>query len=153
MGIRLYLALAGLMGLVGFIAWLWFGWAALEKKYDALTETTGQILFAIRNASHNPELKLQNAAGQVVALGVAHERVKIELERQNMTIDEMAREAVRLRARAAELKDIAERAQAQRSAALEQLSDMTITPGTRDDCLTLLREAEDALDLVREAGL
>ena len=31
--------------------------------------------------------------------------------------------------------------------------DMTITPGTREDCMTLLREAEEALDLVREAGL
>ena len=79
--------------------------------------------------------------------------LRAELDNQSQAIDDMAREAVRLRKKADEMKVIAAKAQAQRQAALRQLSDMSITPGTRDDCLALLKEANEALDIAREAGL
>lgn len=142
-----------LTGLVGWAKYEQHQRHRVEAKYDSLVEMAGNILFAIRNATDNPELTIKGAAGQVVALGTAHKQVKFALEQQNLTIDQMAREAIRLRAHARELREIADRARAQRAAALEKLSDMAITPGTREDCLVLLREAEDALDLVREAGL
>ena len=65
----------------------------------------------------------------------------------------MAAEAVRLRKRADELKVIAAKAEAQRRAAYTRLSDMALTPGQRADCMALLREAEAALDLVKDSGL
>lgn len=124
-----------------------------KGKFEALTEQAGTVLLATREASDNPELKWEQAAGQIVALGESNRALKVAITQQNQAIDDMAREAVRLRAKAAELKAIADKAQAQRQVALTKLSDMAITPGTRSDCLVLLREAEDALDLVREAGL
>lgn len=123
-----------------------------RKALETLRHEAGATLAATRKASGNRDLPWNLAPGQITAMGetinLLHDRVEV----QNRAIDDMAAEAVRLRAKAAELKKIADKAEAQRSAALRRLSDMAITPGTRDDCMTLLSEAEDALDLVREAG-
>jgi len=125
------------------------GW---KEKFETLHEEASTVLIALRAAADNPKLEWKNAPGQIVALGESNKTLKGAIEDQNLRIDEMAREAVRLQARAAELKRIADRAQAQRQSALRKLSDMAITPGTREDCMTLLREAEEALDVVRGAG-
>ena len=87
-----------------------------------------------------------------LALGDERRSLRVDLDTQTQHVDAMAREAVRLRARNAELQAIADKAEAQRSAALRRLSDLAITPGTRSDCETLLREANEALELVRQAA-
>lgn len=129
----------------------------LRGKYKTTLETVtaeaGVVVAALREASDNPKLGWDQAPGQIVALGESNRTLKVAITTQNTRIDEMAREAVQMRAAADQLTRIAERAEAQRRAALNRLSDMAATPGTRSDCMILLREAEDALDLVREAGL
>lgn len=135
------------------LAACWIGWGRLEKKYDALTAQTGAVLAALRIASDNPDLRMKEAPGQAIALGESNRRLKQSIADQNMALDQMAAEAVRLKARASELRKIADRAQAQRKAALARLSDLAATPGTREDCMTLLHEADDALNIVYEAGL
>lgn len=133
----------------GLYWWGSTGWS----KFRTLRDESNTVLLAVREASDNPDLEWKNAAGQVVALGESNSRLKGAIAEQNAAIDEMAREAVRLRARATELKRIADKAQAQRRSALQRLSDLSITPGTREDCVTLLTEAEAALDLIRQASM
>lgn len=113
----------------------------------------GNVIEAVAEASDNPEVTKDTAVGQIRALGDSNRSLKVAIATQNQAIDDMAREAVRLKARAAELKRIADKAEAQRQGALRKLSDMAITPGTREDCMVLLGEAEAALNIVREAGL
>lgn len=125
------------------------GW---KGRFDALTEQAGQVLFATRQAADNPNLVWKDTAGQIVALGESNRALKGEITANNQTIADMAREAVRLRATAEQRMRIAEKAEAQRSAALRKLSDMTITPGERADCMTMLKDSEEAADTVwREA--
>ncbi len=121
------------------------GW---KGRFDALTEQAGQVLFATKQAADNPDLTWTDTAGQIVALGESNRALKGEITATNLRIDEMARQAVAAKAHAAEMVKIANKAKAQRAAALRQLSDMAATPGTRDDCMALLAEAEAALDLV-----
>lgn len=127
--------------------------AALRDKHKKLTDEAATVLIATRDASDNPDLKWEHTAGQIVAMGESRRLMLDSIETQNRRINEMAADAVRMRAEAAELRRIADQAQAQRKAALDRLSDMAATPGTREDCMTLLSEAEEALDLIREAGL
>lgn len=155
-----YLRWGGGIGIALALAWLWLGWSgaerrldALQKKYDVLTEWSGNVIFATRTASDNPALGFDTTPGQIVALGSAHKALKFELAEQNRTIEQLARDAVAARAHAAELRKIADRAEMQRQTALKQLSDMALSPGSREDCLVLLSEAERALDIVYEAGL
>lgn len=155
-GPRLYLALG-----VGLVMALLLAWAlrldALRAGYKdalkALTDEAATVVLAVREASDNPEVTWETVPGQVVALGESNRRLKDGIARQNARIDDLAREAVRLKAETAELQRIADKARAQRKAALTRLSDMAATPGTRNDCAVLLQEAETALDVVREAGL
>lgn len=145
---------------VGLIVVLALAWVAridhLRAHYKAalsvLAEQAQTVVLAVRTASDNPKADWSTAPGQIIALGESNRRLKGAIEEQNLAIDEMAAEAVRLKARASELKSIADKAEAQRQSALRRLSDMSITPGTRNDCMQLLKEAEDALDLVRSAG-
>lgn len=123
---------------------------AREAKLEGLENWQGEIIVAVSEAADN-KVNAKTAIGQVRALGDSYRAIRVELDETNQTIDDMAREAVRLRKRAEELKRIADKAEAQRRAALERLSDMSLTPGTREDCMVLLREAEEALNLVREA--
>lgn len=124
-----------------------------EAQLETLTDQAAIVVLAVREAADDPEATWETVPGQVTALGENNRRLKDGITLQNARVDEMAREAVRLKAEAAELQAIADRARAQRKAALDRLGDMAATPGTREDCMTLLQEAEAALDLVREAGL
>ena len=124
-----------------------------KSQFEALTEQSAEVVLALREASDNPTLGWREATGQIVALGESNRTLRVSIEVQNRNIEDMARDAVRLEAEASELRDIAERAEAQRRSALARLSNMAATPGTRSDCMVLLGEAEAALDLVREAGL
>lgn len=142
-------SLALLVAVGGLYLW-GHHWKAVAARWS--TEA-GQIVIALRTASGNPKADWQTAPGQIVALGEANRSLKIAIDDSNSRLDLMAQEAVRLRARSEELQEIARRAEAQRRAAYARLSDMAITPGTRSDCMQLLREAESALDVVREAGL
>lgn len=144
------------VGVLALVAAVWAhfsGDAATEAKLDQLTREAGAVLFATRQASDNAELKWDETAGQITALGESRKELKFSLDEQSRRVDEMAAEAVRLRAEAAELKRIADKAETQRRGALRKLSDMAATPGDRANCLALLKEAETALDLIREAGL
>ncbi|MDZ4307543.1 hypothetical protein [Allopontixanthobacter sp.] len=152
----LIIAGAGALAIILLLAWalrldhLRGEW---QGKFDVLSQQAGTVLVALRLASDNPELEWTGAAGQAQALGDSKRDLEAAIEVQNRRVDELAREAVRLQAKAAELQLIADQAKAQRRAALARLSDLSITPGTREDCTILLREAEDALDLIYEAGL
>lgn len=155
-GLRIY----GLIGAAA-VAALLLAWALRldhlraewKDRFDVLSHQAGQVLAETRIAADNPDLTWKATAPQIAALGRSNQRLKAAIGEQNKAIDDMAREAVRLRARAEELQVIADKARAQRKAALTRLADMSITPGTRADCETLLREAEDALDLVYQSGL
>lgn len=127
--------------------------AKLREDYATLSAQADNVLKATRTAANNPELEWAQTAGQIVALGESNNKLRVSLELQNERIDEMAAEAIRLRAQANELREIAEKAKVQRAAALKELSDLAASPGTRANCMALLEEAERALDIVREAGL
>lgn len=150
---KLYAYIGGGLILAIAIALHLIGDARLQGKYDTLVAESASVLTATRDAADNPELTWDNVPGQIVALGESNAALKLSLDTQNQRINELAQEAVRRQAEAQELRRIAARAQEQRRAALERLSDLSATPGTREDCMTLLAEAEEALDLVREAGL
>lgn len=144
------------LAMAGLFIWGRFGWDRADhwqRQFRTRDAQAATVLIALRDASGNPKLKWSGAAGQVIALGISKRDLERSIEEQNRSIRDMASEAVRLKARAAELKEIADKAEAQREAALTKLSDLSITPGTREDCMTLLKEAEEALDLVYEAGL
>lgn len=125
--------------------------ANVRAELSDLKDSTQTVVLAVQAASGNDDVTWQTVPGQVIALGESNRALKDSIAVQNASIDELAREAVRLRKHASEMQAIAAKAKAQRASALRQLSDMTTTPGTREDCLTLLREAEAALDLTREA--
>lgn len=117
----------------------------------ALTEQAGNVVLATRNASGNDDVTWKTTPGQIVALGESVRSLKSAVQTQNRAIDQLAAEAVAAKAKAAELKVIADKAQAQRASALRRLSDLSLTPGTRDDCMVLLAEAEQALDITYQA--
>lgn len=129
------------------------GWNRTQAALDVLAQQADKVVIALRTATGNDKADWQTAPGQIVALGESNKALKLSVEVQNERIDALAADAVRMKAEAAEMKRIADRAEAQRQSALRRLSDMAITPGTRSDCMILLREAEAALDLVREAGV
>lgn len=131
----------------------WHKWGVWKEKSEAWAVQASAVVQALKIAADNPKSDWKTAPGQIIALGESNRALKGEIRATNEAIDEMAREAVRLRAKASELQAIARKAEAQRRAAYLKLSDMAITPGTRTDCMQLLQEAETALDLVREANL
>lgn len=125
--------------------------AKVRRELSDLKDSAQTVVLAVQAASGNDDVTWQTVPGQVIALGESNRALEDSIAVQNASIDELAREAVRLRKHASEMQAIAAKARAQRASALRQLSDMTTTPGTREDCLTLLREAEAALDLTMEA--
>lgn len=145
------LALAAL-ALIAVVALHFRNDARTRHERDALKEQASTVVIALKNASGNEQVTWETAPGQIVAMGESNRALKGQVAVQNERIDEMAAEAVRLNARASELRKIANQAEAQRQSALKRLSDMTINRGTRADCVQLLNEAEAALDLVRNAG-
>lgn len=121
-----------------------------NKTRDALKsalEWQGTVIEATKVASGNPKVRANTTVGQIVAMGQSIHDLKASVETQNAAIDDLARREVAAKAEAARLTEIARKAEAQRASALRRLSDMSLTPGTRDDCLQLLSEAEEALDL------
>lgn len=145
-------------GVIGFLALAYaaLGWSRADhwhKLFNALAAEAKTVLIATRDASDNPSLKWSDVASQVDNLGQSNRQFQAAIIEQNASIDQMAAEAVKLKAKASELRKIADTAQLQRKAALEKLNEMAITPGTRGNCEMLLKEANTALDLVREAGL
>jgi len=127
--------------------------ARLAKAHEKLKGEAETVLIATRKASENEDLEWDQVPGQVIALGESNGRLRVALELQNTRLDQMAEDAIRLRAEASELRKIADKAKLQRAVALKKLSDMAATPGTRENCMVLLDEANRALDLVKEAGL
>jgi len=153
---RLYTFIGGgiaLLLVVAFVALHIRADNRLRDAHETLQGEAGVVLEATRQAADNPDLEWAQAPGQIVALGESRRTLLVSVDRQNQRINELAADAVAARAEAAELQRLADRAQAQRRAALDMLSDMSATPGTRGDCMQLLAEAEEALDLVRGAGL
>lgn len=126
------------------------GW---QDRWTILDGQARGVLAATQSASDNPKLKWSGVTRQINELGGAISGLKRGIENQNRSIADMANEAVRLKAKASELREIANKAQAQRKVALARLDDMATTPGTRADCQALLKEADDALNVVRDAGL
>lgn len=150
---RLGRALIGGFAALLVVGGLYLWGAGWKKAAQELQRGADAVVIALRTASGNPKADWKTAPGQIVALGEANRSLKIAIDDSNSRIDLMAQEAVRLRARSEELQEIARKAEAQRRAAYARLSDMAITPGTRSDCMILLREAEEALNVVREAGI
>jgi len=122
--------------------------AALAK----ISTEANTVVVKLQEASGNPKVEWSTAAGQITALGESNRALSQSIAIQNDRIDDMGRKAVALRARAAELKAIADRAEAQKASALKRLSQAIVTPGTRSDCMALIREADDVLDQIREAS-
>lgn len=106
------------------------------------------MLTAIKHASDNEDVTFKSAPDQILAIGDSNRVLKISLDQQNAKINEMAKEAIRLKADQKRLEEIANKAIAQRKTALEQLNKKAITPGKIQDCKLLVQEAEEALDLV-----
>lgn len=123
----------------------------VRRELSDLKDSAQTVVLAVQAASGNDDVTWQTVPGQVIALGESNRALKDSIAVQNRAIDDLAREAVRLKARASEMQAIADKARAQRASALRGLSDMKATPGTRADCLQLLSEAEAALDLAQEA--
>lgn len=149
---KLIAAAVALLSVVAAVTLHFRGDARTRATLESLSRQAGTVIVALRKASGNEDVKWKTAPGQIIAMGESNRALKGQIEVQNMRIDEMAAEAIRLKARASELKRIADKAQAQRQSALKRLSDMSITPGTRQDCVQLLNEADAALNLVRSAG-
>lgn len=126
--------------------------AKTRAALAALRDEAQIVVLATQAASGNDRIDWQTAPGQIIALGESNRALKASITEQNAAIDELARRAVAAKARAAELQEIADRAQAQRQSALRKLSNLTITPGTRTDCMQLLQEAEAALDITYQAA-
>lgn len=145
-------------GVIGaaLVIWAVLSHFAGDRRTEAALAKLGAeaktFVVKVREASGNPQVEWSTAGGQIVALGESNRALKASVEFQNQRIDDLARQAVKARARAAELKAIADRAQAQKASALRRLSEMAVTPGTRADCMVLIREADAALNLVREAS-
>ncbi len=137
-----------IIALALFSAWCWHHYRGAYLKLHG--ESTA-VVSAIQRAAGHP-VKWKNAAAEVDAMGGLIVQQREAIAETNQRVNDMAREAVRLKARADELRAIAEKAEAQRRAAYARLSDMAATPGTRSDCETLLREADEALNIVREAS-
>lgn len=151
---RLYFAIGG--GIVAFAIilaiWLHFRHdGKVAKELAGYKEGAEQVVFSLEHATGHKQA-WETAPGQIVALGEGIRQRDDAIRANNEKIDDLARKAIAAKAKAVELKKIADKAQAQRNAALKRLSDLAVTPGTREDCLTLLKEADDALDMVRKAG-
>lgn len=122
-------------------------WKTVAETWADEAQT---VVISLREASGNDKVEWSTAAGQIVAMGESARAKDAAIAIQNERIDDMARRAVAARAKAEELRQIAAKAEAQKASALRRLSDMAAKPGTRADCMTLIREADEALNLVRE---
>lgn len=156
MGIRSALALGALaiVALIGFFVDRHFSEdKRIRDENSVLVAWQGDTVEAVKEATGNRKSTAETAIGQIRAFGDSYRALRIELDSTNQTLVEMAQEAARLKAKAVELRKIADKAERQRAAAYKRLSDMALSPGDREDCMAMLRDAEEALDIAREAGL
>lgn len=136
---------------------LLLGWALrldhLRGRWQDRYETfAADVVLALREETGNNDVEAGTAVGQIRAMGDSNRRLKISIETQNAAIDQLAEDAVRLKARASELQALADKARAQRAAALRRLSDMSAPPPVRRDYEQLVDESNKALDILYEEG-
>ena len=124
-----------------------------RAKLFKLQNEAANVVLATQHASGNGKVTWGTTPGQIIAIGESNRALKASVQIQNEAIDDMARREVAAKAEAKRLTEIARKAEAQRASALRRLSDMSLAPGTRTDCLALLKEAEDALDIAHTALL
>lgn len=111
------------------------------------------VVTAIQIASDNKKVTWKSAAQQILALGDSNRSLKISIEKQNKSISDMMHESIQLKKDKKELEALVAKAQAQRAAAVKDLATRAKTPGSREDCKLLIKEAEEALDLAFELGI
>lgn len=145
----------GILALLMFIGLLYYKgqYESVSEKFATLSEQMTTIIVSIQEASGNDKVNVKTAAGQVYILGQDKKNIEMELAKTNSKLDEMAAEAVRLKEQNKVLQELANKARAQKEAALKELGDLTISPEKKRDCETLVREADRALDLLYKAGL
>lgn len=122
-----------------------------RDKLAKLQDEAETVVLATQAASGNDGVRWGTTPGQIVAMGESLRSLKQSIAVQNEAIDELARREVAAKAEANRLTEIARRAEAQRASALRRLSDLSLTPGTRQDCVQLVREAEEALNIAYAA--
>lgn len=148
---NVWLYLCGLLLLATLFCY--WRWDVVDGKLAKLNGEAGAVLSALRTVSGNDGLKWKDAPAQVLHVGDANRQLKLEIADTNQTLTAMAEEAVRLRGQAAAAVEIAQKAEAQRKAALATLKKRSVTPAQRKDSEALLKDVNAALDLVYEAGL
>lgn len=127
--------------------------AEARDQYATLHLQADAVVAATQVAAENPTLKWADVPQQIAGMGAAYATLKGTVADQNSTLAGMKTEGDRLRAQGAQLQKEVAVAQAARASALDQLTQMANTPGDRQNCPTMLKQAESALDLVRDSGL
>ncbi len=147
---RYWKYIAAALAIIAVVSAVILHFRADGRVRDKLAEAIAwqaTVIEATRTASGNEGVRADTTPGQIIALGESVRALKASVKVQNEAIDEMARREVAAKAEAKRLTEIARKAEAQRASALRRLSDLSLTPGTRDDCVQLVREAEEALDI------
>ncbi len=124
-----------------------------REQYAVLHLQADSVVAATQVAAENPTLKWSDVPQQIAGLGASYAALKGTVADQNSTIAGMKAEGDRLRAEGAQLRQEVAAAQAARASALDRLTQMANTPGDRQNCPAMLKQAESALDLVRDNGL
>lgn len=155
-GFRLYALLgAGVvaLALAAWVARLDNRRAFWKGRYETAVALDAEILGKARRALAQPKLKWLDLGDSVEAIAASRKTWRDTAILQSTRIDQLAQETMRLRALSGERLAQARAAIKSRDHALARLSTMALSPGDRNDCARQLREAEDALDAVWEAGL
>lgn len=124
-----------------------------HQKWVDLTAEAKGVLVAIANETGNPKLRWEDAPLQVRLLGKSRNEWKGASTQQSGYIRERAAEAARLKRLSAEAQQRAKTVIAKRDKLIDDLEQRAFTSAERDDCARQLREADDALNTVFEAGL
>ena len=133
---------------------LLFAWAMrLDHLREGWREMALGITAAISDVTGDAGLDPDDAAAKVYSLGVDRDRWRTSSKEQTAQIRTLADETERLKKLSAEWREKALVAIAKRDDAIRKLSQMSINPGDRADCVAQLREAEAALDLAFQEGL
>lgn len=146
--------IAAALALLAVVTSVALHFRADRKVRDALAKLQDEaetVVLATQAASGNDGVRWDTTPGQIVAMGESLRSLKQSIAVQNEAIDELARREVAAKAEAKRLTEIARKAEAQRASALRRLSDLSLTPGTRQDCVQLVQEAEDALNIAYAA--
>lgn len=152
--------------LIGLLSsrWLHYALAALavwtqvqradswRDQYHDMVAQAKVVSKAVSTATGGGNVKWIDVAAEVLALGESNKSLKTEIKDTNARLDDLARQAIAAKAEGAQLRVIADKAVAQRRAAYRRLSDKRAAPAVQRDCETLAREANAALDILREQG-